>query len=97
MKKPIFALTAVLFAIGTSAFTALHQSPTAKVYNQPLWYYTETSTAQEGDRTKYEPLVGQDELCPGNSAVRCVIEAPEYMSTGRPDLDNITSVVSFKP
>ena len=97
MNKQFLGLIALVMAVGASAFTTIHHQQTAKRFTDPLWFYTESSTTNQGDRTKYDPLDGQDELCPGNSAVRCVIEAPEYMSTGRPDVDHITSVVSFKP
>jgi len=97
MKKQLLGLIALVFAVGASAFTTIRHQQTAKKFTDPLWYFTESSTTNQNDRTKYEALDGQDTLCPGNSAIRCVIEAPEYLSSGRPDLDHITSVVSFKP
>ncbi len=95
MKKlQLLPLLALMLAFVFSAFTL--ESKQAKRDN-PLWYYKLSTTAGENDRTNYEALIDQDELCPGQSSVRCVIEAPEFGSTGTPDLSNMDAVVSFKP
>lgn len=88
---------ALVLGVAASAFTG-------KVKQSSLeqrWFYTEETTAGENDPSNYEKLSGQDALCPGNSAVYCVIEAPEHLNSmgqpdGTPDLTNIT-VISRKP
>lgn len=95
MKKYFLGITAVLFAVTLFAFT---QPKKVQVQN-PLWYYKQTTTAGHNTASNYERLTDQDEdaLCPGESSVRCVIEAPELGSTGTPDLANMDQVISFKP
>jgi hypothetical protein len=93
MKKYLLSILAVTIAIASVAFT----NKTPEKYTNPLWYYKLTTTSGENVRTNYEPLNGQDALCPGASSVRCVIEAPEFGDTDTPDLDNMNGVISQKP
>ena len=97
MKKlRALPVAALLLGLLLSAFTSQHK--TIKT-NDPLWFYKLTSTTGEDDRTNYEALTDQDEdaLCPGQSEVYCVIEAPEFGSTNTPDLDHMDQVISNKP
>lgn len=95
MKKlRLLPITALLLAGVFSAFTPQKKVP---VTTNPLWYYTLSVTTGENDRINYEPLTDQNAGCATSGTVRCVIEAPEYLETGTPDIANMDAVVSFKP
>lgn len=95
MKKFLFPTFAILLAV---TFSAFDKPASVKLSDDPLWYYKLYVTTGESTQSNYELLTGQDQqdFCPGNSAVRCVIQAPEDGTSGLPDLSSIT-VVSRKP
>lgn len=95
MKKLLLPMLALLLAVGFSAF----KKPAKIKHTDPLWYYTGVDDTQHNNQAYYEPLDDQDveAECPGESNVRCVIEAPEDGMTGKPDLDDITNFISQKP
>lgn len=95
MKKFLLPVFALLLAVAFSAFT----KPATIKHDDPLWYYTGVDDSQHNNQAYYEALDDQDveAECPGESTVRCVIEAPEDGMTGKPDLGDITSFPSFKP
>lgn len=97
MKKFQFMLP--LFAIAAAVTFSAFSLPKPIKATNPLWFYKLTTAAGHGTASNYEPLIDQDEdaLCPGESSVRCVIEAPELGSTGTPDLANMNQVISNKP
>ena len=65
-----------------------------------MWYYTGTDDTQHNNQDYYQPLDDDQDVeagCPGETIVRCVIEAPVDGMTGKPNLTSITNFVSFKP
>lgn len=95
MKKfSVIPVAALMLGIVFSAFN-IHLKENKPL--DPMWYYKLTTTVGENDRTNYELWNNQNPLCPGSSSVRCVIQAPEFGSTGTPDLSHIDQIVSKKP
>ena len=90
MKKYLLSFLALSFAVAGVAFT----NPKPAKNSDPRWYFQNSTTQGENVPTNYVPLDGQASLCPGNSSVRCVIEAPD--NGGVPDLSQMT-IISKKP
>jgi len=97
MKNYFLGLMAMALAVGTSGFTT-GSTPSVKTTENPRWFYTESTTADQADESKYVQLTNQDTECDNASGVRCVIEAPANGSGIHPSLAAPASViqVSFK-
>lgn len=93
MKKYLLSFIALSLGIASVAFT----NPKPVKHSNPLWFYKDATSANEGDRTHYEALDGQNTGCGSSGSVICVIEAPAFMGGNTPDLDQIDQVVSLKP
>jgi hypothetical protein len=95
MKKNLFPMLAILLAVTFSAFT---RPATVKADEDPLWFYKLYVVEGQNLQSNYELLVDQDEqdFCPGETAVRCIIQAPEDGTSGMPELSNAI-VISRKP
>jgi hypothetical protein len=95
MKKNLFPMLAIVLAILFSAFT---RPASVKTDEDPFWFYKLYEVEGQNLQSNYELLIDQDEegFCPGNTAVRCVIQAPVDGTSGMPDLTNAT-VISLKP
>jgi hypothetical protein len=94
MKRFMLPLLALVLAAVFSSFDKRVQLKS----DDPLWYYKEYTTSGHSNASNYELLTtqDQDDFCPGDSDVRCVIQAPVNGMTGLPNLSQAV-VISRKP